>query len=224
MMNYDSSKTLTEQQLGATEPDQQIHPPVWDNPSELYEPFINQIVRKLKRNYDSIDALKSQLQGKTYKGDPAIDAVKTAYKASTGKDLPSESEQFATIQRPDPIKGPVDVPVDTPKETKQWPFSKGTDEDPYKYGTQGSGIAQVQQNLGLVQDGIWGPKTDAKIKELAPEFANGFTNQNLAQVIQKVRGYTEPVASAPPSIKRASVFNKPQNTAQLAGGTTKPRA
>lgn len=63
----------------------------------------------------------------------------------------------------------------------------GTIEEPFRYGTSGRGIAQVQQALGVAQDGKWGPKTDSKIKELASEYANGFTNEDLGNVIQKIK-------------------------------------
>jgi hypothetical protein len=66
-------------------------------------------------------------------------------------------------------------------------FAKGTSDDPFKYGTQGSGIAEVQQNAGLVVDGKWGPKTQAKMQELAPEYADGFTNADILKVIQTIR-------------------------------------
>jgi len=94
------------------------------------------------------------------------------------------------IQKPDPIVGPVDnlkPPVDNGGKTAaQYRFVNGTIKDPYKNGTKGSGIAQVQQNLGLTQDGKWGPVTDAKIRELVPEYTNGFTNQDLSTIIGKI--------------------------------------
>jgi hypothetical protein len=144
--------------------------------------------------------------------------------------LAKKANEQSTIDilKPDPIKGPSDdlkQPEDnvgTP--AAQYQFSKGTDDDPFRYGTKGSGIAQVQQNLGLVQDGKWGPKTDAKIKELAPEFSNGFTNQNLSQVIQKVRGQVNPTAANTSNVKFTPPRNPAQNTAQLAGNRTQLKA
>jgi len=148
--------------------------------------------------------------------------AEAAKSAKTDKENP---QQPIDIQKPEPITGPVDnlnPPVDNINPpTAQYPFSKGTDDDPYRYGTRGSGIAQVQQNLGLKQDGKWGPKTDVKIKELAPEFANGFTNQNLSQVIQKVRGQVNPTAVNTRNIKPSINVAPSQNTAQLAGQPTK---
>ena len=139
----------------------------------------------------------------------------------------SKSPQIAGTTPPPEETVPETAPETAPATSQtslQFPFSKGTDEDPYKYGTKGSGIAQVQQNLGLVQDGKWGPKTDAKIKELAPEFANGFTNQNLSQVIQKVRGQVNPTAANTSNVKFTPPRNPAQNTAQLAGNRTQLKA
>ena len=139
----------------------------------------------------------------------------------------SKSPQIAGTTSPPEETVPETAPETAPATSQtslQFPFSKGTDEDPYKYGTKGSGIAQVQQNLGLVQDGKWGPKTDAKIKELAPEFSNGFTNQNLSQVIQKVRGQVNPTAANTSNVKFTPPRNPAQNTAQLAGNRTQLKA
>jgi hypothetical protein len=104
-----------------------------------------------------------------------------------------EDDPTIEIQKPDPIVGPVDdlkppEDVGTPITGGggQFPFVNGTIKDPYINGTKGSGIGQVQQNMGLKVDGIWGPKTDAKIKELVPEYANGFTNQDLSTIIGKI--------------------------------------
>lgn len=80
-------------------------------------------------------------------------------------------------------------------------LAQGTSEDPYKYGKSGSGIAQVQQNLGVVQDGKWGPKTDAKMKELAPQYANGFTKDDVLRVIQASRSKDRETAITPPYMK-----------------------
>lgn len=96
------------------------------------------------------------------------------------------------ITKPEPIKGPIEKP-----RQSGYKFVAGTTDDPYKYGTLGSGIAQLQQNLGLVQDGKWGPKTNAKIKELAPQYINGFTNADLLKVIQSIRSKTTPENATP---------------------------
>ena len=77
--------------------------------------------------------------------------------------------------------------VGAPVSTGGYKFVTGTSDDPFKYGTLGSGIGQVQQALGVSQDGKWGPKTQAKMQELAPEYINGYTNEDLLKVIQTIR-------------------------------------
>jgi hypothetical protein len=226
MMNYNSSKTLTEQVPENTSfAGGQSLSPTAESYKEVNDGYINSIVRKLKRNYDRIDELMKELNSHTYQGRPALEKVQDIYKANYGEDLPGQVDSTLAgtppepidITKPEPLKGPLNNPV------KQWPFAKGTEDSKYKYGTQGSGIAQVQQALGLTQDGIWGPKTDAKIKELAPEFANGFTNENMMQVIQKVRGQFNPTANTS-NLKPPTNLMPSQNTSQLSGNTTKPRA
>lgn len=103
-------------------------------------------------------------------------------------------------------------------------FVKGTSDDPYKYGSLGSGIAQVQQALGVVQDGKWGPKTQVKMQELAPEYLEGYTNENLMKVIQQIRSKTtSPIAKAEvPSLVRDPSTGSPSlaqktDTTRLAG-------
>jgi hypothetical protein len=221
MMNYDSSQTLTEQSDTATsrwDPNQKRW--VSTVPSEVSENFINGIVDSLYKYYSKAEAIVNGMSAYTNNGKPGLEAVKEAYRIKYGKELPGSVMPTEDITKPDPIKGPVD----TPTQTKQWPFAKGTEDSPFKYGTQGSGIAQVQQALGLTQDGKWGPVTDGKIKELAPEFANGFTNDSIMQVIQKVRGQVNPTAITPPNLKQTTNLAPAQNTAQLAGNTIKPRA
>lgn len=117
----------------------------------------------------------------------------------------------------------------TPGETHSsaiggYKFVKGTDDDPYIYGTLGSGIAEVQKNLGFTGtevDGKWGPKTQAKMQELAPEFVKGYSNSNLMDVIKVIRdkarpeNVSAPIANIPkissasvaPSIRKSNVQN-----------------
>ena len=225
MMNYDSSRTLTEQfkentSFAGGEP---ISPTVQNmagTPAvEVTDGQIKQGADRLNNYYQSYIQALNSWKGRTYQGGDAMIALQNEYKKQFGTELPFNTS-IVDIDRPQPLKGPVDVP----KPAKQWPFSKGTEEDKYRYGTQGSGIAQVQQNMGLVQDGIWGPKTQAKMQELAPEYVNGFTNQNLPQVIQTVRGQVNTPTADTSNIKRSTSFTPAQNTAQLAGNTTKPRA
>jgi hypothetical protein len=105
-----------------------------------------------------------------------------------------ETNAYNQIANPPDVINNVKTPEQSqPKQNAEgYKFTKGTSDDPYKYGTLGSGIAQIQQTMGLVQDGKWGPKTQAKMAELAPQYVNGFTNDDLFKVVQAVRTKTNP--------------------------------
>ena len=64
----------------------------------------------------------------------------------------------------------------------------GTSNDPFKYGTMGSGIGAIQEILGLpIIDGKWGPNTDREMKKYAPEYAKGFTHVDMPNVAKTIR-------------------------------------
>ncbi len=144
----------------------------WFSKGETFEEELNQLINR-----------------KYYRDDPVVQK----YLQETVKLLKEQPKQEV-----DPEENPSYNSDDTtiskvsPASTSGYKFVKGTSDDPYKYGTLGSGIAQVQQNLGVVQDGKWGPKTNAKMKELAPDYINGYTNDNLLKVIQTIRTTKNP--------------------------------
>jgi peptidoglycan hydrolase-like protein with peptidoglycan-binding domain len=115
-----------------------------------------------------------------------------------GKILQQQQQQQQKDKDPGAEPRPNPVPA-----AGSYRFANGTSDDPFKYGTQGSGISQVQQNAGLVVDGKWGPKTQAKMAEFAPEYVNGFTNADILKVIQKFRPSNSGVQK--PTIQRPSV-------------------
>lgn len=50
------------------------------------------------------------------------------------------------------------------------------------YGCKSSLIRQVQDCLGVVIDGIWGPKTNTALVANAPKFAAGFTKDDIKEI------------------------------------------
>lgn len=50
------------------------------------------------------------------------------------------------------------------------------------YGCKSSLIRQVQDCLGVVIDGIWGPKTNTAISANASKFLGGFTNDDIKEI------------------------------------------
>lgn len=72
-------------------------------------------------------------------------------------------------------------------------FVMGTSNDPFKYGTMGSGIGAIQEILGLpIIDGKWGPNTDREMKKYAPEYAKGFTHADMPNVAKTIRSRKNP--------------------------------
>ena len=82
-----------------------------------------------------------------------------------------------------PVKPNTVIPPTTsapPLTTGGYKPVQGTNEDPYKFGTSGAGIFKVQECLGdLVTDGKFGPKTQAKMGELAKQYVNEFTDADI---------------------------------------------
>jgi hypothetical protein len=65
----------------------------------------------------------------------------------------------------------------------------GTEDDPYRFGTSGEGIKTMQGSLGLVQDGKFGPKTQAA---LTPLGIQTFTDQDIPNLQAKIQGKEVP--------------------------------
>lgn len=147
----------------------------WFSKGETFEEEINQLIR---RKYFRDDPMVQRYLTETIK------ILKQPSTETKPEETPGESQ---SDQQPD--QQPDQTPAAT---TSGYKFVKGTSDDPYKYGTLGSGIAQVQQNLGVAQDGKWGPKTNAKMKELAPDYIDGYTNDDLLKVIQTIRTTKNP--------------------------------
>lgn len=214
MMSYDSKKTLTEQaplQPSATTAPGMNKP---YNPNEITVPgLINSYARRLKRNYARIDAIMKEIQGKTYQGKPAIDGVKASYKSIYKKDLPGMPVATTATTAQTATQTPVGA-----KDAEGYKLVAGTPQDPYIYGTTGSGIMTVQQNLGFTGtdlDGKWGPNTQKALAAKAPDIKQ-FTNDDLSSVVQKIRGGS-PIAKANTSSISRPTVAPTQPTAQLAG-------
>jgi hypothetical protein len=219
MMEYNSSKTLTEQTVPASTNTQKK--------SEVSEHFVNSILKTLHKNLDYVKTLMTNSSAYyTYKGEDLGTILRSMYKTQFGYDIPFG--QPLEIAKTEPIKGPTEPIKDPAEVVKQqaakegYKFVTGTANDPYKYGTLGSGIGELQQNMGLVSDSKWGPKTQAKIKELAPAFAGGFTNADLLKVIQAVRAKNPqgfPIAKASTPTKISSLA--PQSQPSLSESSKK---
>lgn len=145
----------------------------WFSKGESFEEELSQLIR---RRYYRNDPISQRYLKETLK------IVQSALEQSAIDKNNRYNERFKSTQDND-----TSSPAAMAAKASGYKFVKGTSDDPYKYGTLGSGIAQVQQNLGVVQDGKWGPKTDAKMKELAPEYTGGYTNDDLVKIIQAIR-------------------------------------
>lgn len=75
-------------------------------------------------------------------------------------------------------------------------FTKGCKTEP-----EGA-VGKVQACLGgLVKDGKFGPKTEAKLREKAPEFAGGFRENEVEKICSKVASTTS-VSGATPEVEK----------------------
>lgn len=185
--NYGSPNVINEQN---TEVDTEVDTETSGIPD--YTPNDNNIghaTRVLKRNFARIDKwIKWGNVKKMPDGTPAIDALKAKYKELTGTDLPNVTSSSGTAGTGTQKGGKTGgyTPVD------------GT-TTPYRQGTMGTGIGQLQQAFGFTGadlDNKWGPNTQKKISELVPEYSNGFTNSNLPNILQKITTTSTPVNKA----------------------------
>ena len=225
IMGYDSLKTLTEQSpslipgmesaIGNTPPDVNIY-------------YIRRLSRILKRKYDRIDRIMKEVDGKTTDGDPSINVLKSEYKNLTQKDLPITNSTSQMSKGSTGGYTPVDGTSQMSKgSTGGYTPVDGTTQ-PYKYGTMGSGIGQVQEKLGLTVDNKWGPKTQAKLSEVFPQYSKQFTNNDIPNITQ-VNKTTSPETSidktstATPTITSVQrpTLSQPINTSQLNGQSRK---
>jgi hypothetical protein len=201
-MNYELGKSLNEQfqentswtggQPLSPTAATMAAPPV---AQEIGDPYVNTMVRRLNRNYSRIEAIMNGLNSYTYKGRPALEGIKAAYKAKYGKDLPNQTTAGGpTVSKTPPVGSDPNERTDpgaaitTGKPTAPAQGYKpvtGTIEDPYRFGTSGTGIKTVQGYLGLVQDSKFGPKTQAA---LAPFGIKTFSNENLPQIVAQIQG------------------------------------
>ncbi|HOH61184.1 MAG TPA: hypothetical protein PK698_01650 [Bacilli bacterium] len=171
-------------------------------------------LRTDSRNMIAVYNQLRKLAGKTYKGKRAIEVANEQYQRYYKKSILDDIEKKSKLNFQgegykkliiDLLQGKEEPATSTDQTTSPdvkpggsggntggYKFVIGTSDDPYRYGTLGSGIGSIQQTLGLAADGKWGPKTDAKIKELAPEYAKGFTNGDLVKVAQAIRAKTQP--------------------------------
>jgi hypothetical protein len=215
LMNYNSQELINEEDL----PDsinEQAQDEIWDS-------WINSRARKVNRWMEDINGVMKVLQNRTYKGGSALEAFKKRYKEKYGQDLPnnislsgqpSTQPQAGTPQPTQPTQSVGQKTADGYKVVA------GTPEDPYVYGTSGSGIKSIQQNLGFTGtdlDGKWGPNTQKALAAKVPDVKQ-FTNNELSNILQKIRG-SQPISKVA-GVTQPSMTQTPNNT-QLAGAANK---
>jgi hypothetical protein len=119
-----------------------------------------------------------------------------------------------------PTKNPSTEPPPIEKEKVavgiRYERSTGEEEDPYRYGTEGDGIKTIQELLGLVPDGRFGPKTRAA---LAPFGIQTFTKYDVPGLQAKIQGKEVPQEAPERNITQVKPTTAP--TAQLKGGIPK---
>lgn len=221
-MNYDSQKPLSEQLYGgssmvsansiknmANVADTNTPTSTWGRResagTDVQEAWLNAQVRRINRWMGNINSSMKALDGRTFQGKNAVEALREKYKAEYKQDLP----KYVSLGG---------QPVQTATaggDGYAYKVSAGTPEDPYIYGSSGSGIKIVQQNLGgLDLDGKWGPKTQQAIAAKIPDLKQ-FTNDDLPTILQKIRG-TESITSAP-NMQQARIDVTPELDTSLKG-------
>lgn len=132
---------------------------------------LNPYLRKIHRNVVRLNDVISNLEGKTYNGEPAIDAVKTAYKERYNEDLP--------------IPG---VSTEQPSQPKATDGYKPCPSGVNQFGCKSDMIGKVQSMLGVTVDNRFGPKTQNALSKFAPEFSKQFTDDDYSTIRNKIIG------------------------------------
>lgn len=114
-------------------------------------------------------------------------------------------------------------------------FRNCENETVQTYGCKSSLIRQVQDCLGVVIDGIWGPKTNTAISANASKFLGGFTKDDIKEICslssQKVvtkqterEKILEPqdVGTAAATTGSATAQASPTTGSETSGGRTSP--
>lgn len=165
---------------------------------------IDRFVRSVHRNAQDLDNDYKKLANSTFKGQNALEAAKGLYRQKYNEELP--------IWR-DYIKGP-EQPKQASTYTPKFPLCKGGVN---KVGCRSNAVAQVQALVGGIDgsikiDGMFGPKTKAALEKVAPEFAEQFTDADVATIKQKVNAPVEapaPVRQPAPTKISTKGFPKP---------------
>lgn len=208
MMNYDSNKTRLEQLqeqipyntsfLGtdtpaAAAPDAATPAPATPNETWASYGEINRAARVIGR----ASRLWSGLQGKVFgQGVNKQDAQKYAL-SMLKDDEKSIMGDKATLPTFHQVAQNVRQNLtQVPQQAQSVGYKPvtGTEDDPYRYGTSGEGIKTVQGLLGLVQDGKFGPKTQAKLQPLGLQT---FTDQDIPAIQSKMGNQSDKFTSPP---------------------------
>lgn len=187
LMYYDKSLTATENKEAieeqwtpsaagiARKAGREAQRQVGNNTIKSIVPYIN----KVHRNMKHLDKIYSELEGKTYQGQPAIDGLRSKYKQVYGEDL-----SMPGISTPGVEGGVGGVGQDTAQVAQYQPCQGGVN----KVGCKSGSIGQVQQMLGgLKVDNMFGPKTQQKLAQVAPEFSQQFTDADVPAIQAKLK-------------------------------------
>jgi len=156
---------------------------------------IDRFVRRLNRYHGKIDKAIAKLESATHNGQNALEAVKLAYKEKYGTDLPKTG---VTDVAATPAPQPKYVP-------KYQPCQGGIN----KVGCRSNAVAKVQAIVGGLDDkikidGMFGPRTKAAIEKVAPEFAEQFTDADVATIKQKAQSAGVPSKETTATPKRTA--------------------
>jgi len=165
--------------------------------------------KAINRKVNDIENIYDKLKNRTVNGEPALDVLRAKYKEVYGEDLPKLSGEPETA--PTAQAKPAYVP-------KFPPCTGGVN----KLGCKSNAVAQVQALVGGLDDkikidGMFGPRTKAAIEKVAPEYADQFTDADVAKIKQKVQSAgvkpkeTEVTKTPEPRKINTSNFPSPPN-------------
>jgi len=165
--------------------------------------LFNSDSRDMKNAYSQI----YYLQGRKYNGADAIETVKNEYQRRYGTDLVSDIQTkltnldftgaenqknfLAVLQKGAETNTQPEIGQDTAQAVSSggktgWfqPCQGGVN----KVGCKSNSIGQVQQMLGgLKIDNMFGPKTQEKLAQVAPEFSQQFTDADVPAIQAKLK-------------------------------------
>ena len=181
---------------------------------------VDVIVRRLHKNLEGRKLMtdRGEMRNALYQikhltgramedGSDPVDVIKTEYERRYGVDLigdiesKSENLDFRGSQFQKQL---VDLLGGAGVESAVEPEARSTSSSGgyvpcqagiNKVGCKSDSIAQVQQAAGLKPDGMFGPKTQAKLDQVAPEFSKQFTDADVPTIQAKLKTERIPAPS-----------------------------